>query len=125
MIGNKYLKGLFEFQDEDTTINQLLELLKSKDMKFINSLYEPIAIDNCTYEEINYLIKISALIDYYLQLHKIEVPSWLRDERLSFEKPYFYPKRLSDFEKVKLQYVNPSPFKARNVYFDLHGIERI
>lgn len=67
MIGNKYLKGLFEYLDEDTTINQLLELLKSKDMKFINSLYEPLDIDKCNDEEIKYLIKISALIDYYLQ----------------------------------------------------------
>ena len=125
MIGNKYIKGLFEYQDEDTTINQLLELLKSKDTKFINSLYEPLDIDDCDDEEIEYLIKISALIDYYMQLHKIEVPAWLRDERLRFEKPYFHSKRLTDFEKVKLQYINPSPFKARNVYFDLHGIERI
>ena len=125
MIGNKYLKGLFGHIDEDTTINQLLELLKSKNMKFINSLYEPIDIDNCNDEEIKFLIKISALIDYYLQLHKIEVPAWLRDERLRFEKPYYHSKRLTDFEKVKLQYINPSPFKARNVYFDLHGIERI
>jgi len=125
MIGNKYIKGLFEYQDEDTTINQLLELLKSKDTKLINSLYEPLDIDDCDDEEIEYLIKISALIDYYMQLHKIEVPAWLRDERLRFEKPYFHSKRLTDFEKVKLQYINPSPFKARNVYFDLHGIERI
>ena len=125
MIGNRYLKSLFEYPDEDTSINQLLELLKSKDTKLINSLYEPLDIDDCDDEEIEYLIKISALIDYYLQLHKLEVPDWLRDGRLRFEKPYFHSKRLTDFEKVKLQYINPSPFKARNVYFDLHGIERI
>ncbi len=33
--------------------------------------------------------------------------------------------RITDFEKVKLQYTNPGPFKARNVYFDLEGIERV
>ncbi len=125
MIGNKYLKDLFEYKDEDTSINQLLELLKSKDMKFINSLNNPIDIDNCNDEEIKYLTKVSALIDYYLQLHNIEVPDWLRDKRLSFEKPYYHSKRISDFEKLKLLYNNPSPFKARNVYFDLQGIERI
>lgn len=125
MIGNKYLRDLFEYPDEDTSINQLLELLKSKDMDFINSLYNPIDIDKCSEKEIKYLTKVSALIDYYLQLHGIEVPDWLRYERLRFNKPYFHPKRISDFEKVKLQYTNPSPFKARNVYFDLHGIERI
>ncbi|MFW6287178.1 MAG: hypothetical protein ACOC2J_00320, partial [bacterium] len=113
MIGNKYLKGLFEYPDEDTTINQLLELLKFKDIKFIDSLYEPIDIEKCNDEEIKFLTKISALIDYYLQLHKVEIPAWLRDERLMFEKPYYHSKRLSDFEKVKLQYINPSPFKIR------------
>ncbi len=76
-------------------------------------------------EEIKYLTKVSALIDYYLQLHNIEVPDWLRDNRLSFEKPYYHSKRISDFEKLKLLYNNPSPFKARNVYFDLQGIKRI
>ena len=125
MIGNKYLNDLFEYPDENTSINQLLELLKSKNMKFINSLYEPVDIGNCNDEETRYLTKVSALIDYYLQLYDMEVPDWLRDERLRFEKPYFYSKRISDFEKVKLQYSDPSPFKARNVYFDLDGIGRV
>lgn len=125
MIGNRYLRYLFEYPDEDTSINQLLEMLKSKDMKFINSLYKPVNIDNCNDEEIKYLTKISALIDYCLQLHNMDVPDWLRDKRLVFEKPYFHPKRITDFEKVKLQYTNPGPFKARNVYFDLRGIERV
>ena len=92
MIENKYLKDLFEYPDEDTSINQLLELLKSKDVDFINSLYNPIDIDKCDEKEIKYLIKVSALIDYHLQLHYIEVPDWLRDERLRFEKPYFHSK---------------------------------
>ena len=39
-----------------------------------------------------------------------------RDERLVFKEPYYYSKRLSDFEKVKLQFSNPAPFRRRNVY---------
>lgn len=125
MIGNKYLQNLFKYPDQDTSINQLLELLKSKDVGFLNSLYEPMDIESLNNEELKYLIKVSALIDYHLQLHDLEVPEWLRDERLRFEKPYFHSKRITDFEKVRLQYTNPSPFKARNVYFDLEGIGRI
>ncbi len=126
MIGNEYLQSLFEYPDEDTSFNQLLELLKSKDIEFIDTiLQQTVDIDLCDGDEIKYLIKASALIDYYLQLHGIEVPAWLRDEKLRFEKPYYHSKRISDFEKVKLQYTNPSPFRVRNVYFDLKGIERV
>lgn len=126
MIGNKYLDDLFNYSDEDTSINQLLELLKFKDKKLINSLYkEPVNLKLCTDKELKYLTKISALIDYYLQIHDMEVPNWLRDEILQFDRPYYHSRRLSDFQKLKLQYTNPSPFKRRNVYFDLEGIERI
>lgn len=126
MIGNRYLQDLFNYSDEDTSLNQLLELLKYKDMKFINSLNnETIDLNLCTDEELIYLTKISALIDYYLQIHNLEIPNWLRDERLQFARPYYHSKRISDFEKLKLQYTSTSPFKARNVYFDFDGIQRV
>ncbi|MDD2234122.1 MAG: hypothetical protein PHZ11_10710 [Desulfitobacteriaceae bacterium] len=125
MIGNNYLQVLFDFPDEDTSLNQLLELLKFKDLNFINSIKEPIKIDLCNDKEIQYLTKVSALIDYYLQIYGIEVPDWIRDEKLSFDKPYYHSKRISDFEKLRLQYTNPAPFRARNVYYDLQGIQRV
>ena len=125
MIGNKILQALCAYPDEDTSLNQLLELLKSKDMEFINSLNQPVDLDACDDKEIRYLTKASALIDYHLQIHNIAVPDWLRSEKLSFDKPYYHSKRISDFEKLKLQYTNPSPFRARNVYFDLNGITRV
>ncbi|MBP3039224.1 hypothetical protein J9303_06885 [Bacillaceae bacterium Marseille-Q3522] len=125
MIGNKYLQALFTYPDEDTSLNQLLEHLKSKDKKFINSLYEPVEIERCNEKEIKYLTIVSALIDYYLQIYELEVPYWLRDNKLSFDKPYYHSRRLSDFDKVKLLYSNPAPFRARNVYFDLDGIKRV
>jgi hypothetical protein len=86
---------------------------------------EPVDLDACDDKEIRYLTKASALIDYHLQIHNIAVPDWLRSEKLSFDKPYYHSKRISDFEKLKLQYTNPSPFRARNVYFDLNGITRV
>ncbi|GGB47561.1 hypothetical protein GCM10011409_26290 [Lentibacillus populi] len=125
MIGNNYLQSLFAYPDEDTGLNQLLELLNSKDKAFIKSLCTPVDISACNDAELKYLTKVSALIDYYLQIHGIDVPRWLRNEKLKFDKPYYFPKRISDFEKFKLQYTNPSPFRARNVYYDLNGIERI
>lgn len=125
MIGNKYLRELFESPDEDSALNQLLELLKSKNAKLMDSLDRPMDLNLCKDEEIIFLTKVVALVDYYLQLHGIKVPAWIRDEKLEFDRPYYHSQRLSDFEKFRLQYTNPSPFKTRNVYFDLKGIERI
>ncbi len=125
MIGNDYLQALFNYPDEDTGLNQLLELLTNKDMEFINSLKRPINLALCNENEITYLTKASALIDYHLQVLGLEVPDWLRDEKLAFDRPYYHSTRISDFEKLRFQFRSPAPFKARNVYFDLYGIKRV
>src|SRR5699024_3242565 len=109
MIGNKYIKKLFNYPDEDTSINELLELLKYKDLNFIDSLKEEdINLDLCTNDEIRYLTKVSSLIDYYFQIHELEIPKWIRDKRLQFNKPYYHSNRINDFEKLKLQIESPS-----------------
>ncbi|MFU7515528.1 hypothetical protein [Clostridium sp. HCS.1] len=126
MIGNKYLKELYNYNDRDTSINQLLEILKFKDKDFINSLYEEeVNIDLLNEKEKEFVIISVSLIDHFLQIYNLDVPNWIRDERLSFTFPYYYNRRLSDFEKVKLLFTNPSPFRLRNVYFDLNSIVRI
>ena len=125
MIGNKHLQEFYNYNDEDASLNQILELLKYKNTDFIDSLKKPIDIKLCNSGEINYLVKTSAIIDYYLQLHDIEVPQWIRNHKLKFKKPYYHSKRISDIEKIKLIYTNPAPFRARNVYFDLNGLERV
>ena len=126
MIGNKCLEGLFNYPDEDTSINQLLELLKYKDPNFICSIKkEYVNLNLCTHNEIRYLTIVSGLIDYYFQIHGLEIPEWIRDERLQFDRPYYIVKRINDFDKLKLQINNPSPFKIRNTYFDLDAIVRI
>ncbi|WP_047985853.1 hypothetical protein [Ornithinibacillus californiensis] len=125
MIGNSYLQSLFSYPDKDTSLNQMLELLKTKDREFIESLKTPIDVKRCSEEELTFLTIVSAVIDYYFQVNEIDVPSWLRMKELTFQKPYFYSRRINDFEKVKLMYTNPSPFRARNVYFDLNSLGRV
>ena len=82
-------------------------------------------MDLCTHDEIRYLTKISALIDYYFQVHELEIPRWIRDERLQFDRPYYHLKRINDFDRLKLQIESPAPFRRRNTYFDLDAIVRI
>ena len=125
MIGNNYLNSLYAYPDLDTSINQLLELLSTKDKRFLESLNVPLDINALEDDERHYLTIVSAIIDYHLQLYKMDVPSWLRSEALCFDKPYFHSKRISDFDRVKLQYTVPGPFRRRNVYMDPDGMKRI
>lgn len=125
MIGNSYLRELFQCPDRDASINQLLELIEHQDKDFIESLISPMELDTCSNEELQFMTIISALLDYKLQVHGVPVPAWIRDSRLCFAKPFYYTNRLSDFERVKLLYSCPAPFKARNVYFDLAGLIRV
>ena len=126
MIGNSFLFDLYSYNDEDTALNQLLEYLNFKDKIFINSLNrEAVELNKANKDEIIFLTKVSALIDYYLQLHKLIIPDWVRDKRLNFDKPFYYPKRIEDIDKLKLLISNPAPFRIRNVYFDLESIKRV
>lgn len=125
MIGNNYLQALFDYPDEDTSINQLLELLKTKDSEFLISLSEDLKLDLCNEEEIKFLTKVSGLIDYSLQKLNLDVPEWLRDDILSFDEPYYYSKRISDIDKIRLLSSCPAPFRLRNVYFDMKSIKRV
>ena len=96
------------------------------DKGFIESIFEyPVNLDNCNSKEIFFLTLTAAIIDYFFQINEIDIPEWIRDERLVFQEPYYYSKRLTDFEKIKLQFSNPAPFRRRNVYFELEGLQRI
>jgi hypothetical protein len=55
MIDNKYLKNLYDFPDVDPSINQLLELLASKDQAFLENLTVPLEIATLDEAERHYL----------------------------------------------------------------------
>ena len=126
MIGNSYLNSLYKYEDRDTSLNQLLDYMKSKDKGFLDSIFnEPVDLDTCDFDELFFLTISSAIMGYFFQINDIDIPEWIRDERLAFDTPYYYSKRLTDFEKVKLQFSNPAPFRRRNVYFELDGLQRV
>jgi len=55
MIDNQYLKNLYDFPDVDPSINQLLELLASKDQAFLENLTVPLEIATLDEAERHYL----------------------------------------------------------------------
>lgn len=126
MIGNKYLLELYDYDDRDMSFNQLAEYLNLDNKAFIDSLKdEQVDINTCNSKEIKFLTMASAIIDYYLQIKNIEVPSWLRNEKLRFKKPVWYTKRIDDIDKFKLSYQSPAPFKNRNIFLDINGLYRV
>lgn len=125
MIGNNYLSDLYQITDLDTSINQLLEWLHFEDTDFLKSLDVPLDLNVLTGDEQHFLTIMAAIIDYCLQLKNRPVPRWLRDDRLCFEPPYFHSKRLTDFEKVKIQCIVLGPLKARQVYIEPDGLKRV
>lgn len=126
MIGNKILEEFYEYPDRDTAISQLLELLHVNDRSFLKSISEcQPDLDSCNEKELEFLTVISALIDYFFRLKNLELPSWIRDLRLVFDEPFYYSKRGSDIDKLKILISAPGPFRVRNVYFDLNSISRM
>lgn len=126
MIGNEHLAELYHYDDLDSSFNQLADYLNSKNEEFIISLnIQPVNIDECSADEIDFLTMASAIIDYYLQINNIEVPSWVRDEQLIFKNPKWYTKRTDDIDKFKLFYQSPAPFKTRNIFLDISGLYRV
>lgn len=126
MIGNDYLLELYHYDDLDSSFNQLAEYLNSNNEAFVTSLkIQPVDITSCNNEEIEFLTMASAIIDYYLQIKNIEVPSWIRHSQLKFKNPKWYTKRIDDIDKFKILYQSPAPFKTRNIFLDINGIYRV
>ncbi len=124
MIGNKFMRSLFEEKDRDFAISELLEYLKFVDDTFINKI-KIVELENITEEERQFLTITSALIDFFLQKNDLEIPEWIRDSKLVFDEPHFYQQRIEDIDKIKLMINNPAPFRNRNIFFDLDSIKRV
>lgn len=126
MIGNKILNELYSYHDRDTALNQLLEMLKFSDSRFINSLSNEVPdLSKLNDDEFHFVVIVSALVDYCYTEKGIKVPGWINSKKLRFSEPFFYQKRITELEKSELLLTSPNSFKQKNVYFDLHSLKRV
>ena len=126
MIGNKDLMELYSYKDRDTSINQLLELLKTPNMEFVKNLHDfQLDINKLSEDEKVFLTIAATLIDYVLSKHNLTLPKWVNDSELKFTEKFFYSKRISREERLRLLNSAPESFRKRNVFFDLNSITRI
>ena len=126
MIGNKILDSLYEFNDVSSSLNQLCDLINTapKEITRILNVQLP-NLEKLTKEETRFITILASVIDYKLQELSIEVPNWLRDERLILSEPFYLDKRLDDLDKLKLFIKSTGPFRNRNVFIAVEGLTRV
>lgn len=91
MIKNEYLKDLYMYGDRDIALNQLMKYFHMKDKGFIYSIStEYPCLEECTKDEIKFLTSASALIGYYMQVNNLDMPSWIKDSKLSSNGSIYY-----------------------------------
>lgn len=122
MTGNRLLDYLLSIGDDNTSICELLELIK-KDENYVLSLCNDGVpnFDNLDEIRILSIAKLCAILDYKLGLKRL--PSWVCDKRLYYDKPV-YIGRMDDFTKVKVFIFAPQAFLSRNIYFNIDGLKR-
>lgn len=99
MIKNEYLKKLYMYNDRDIALSQLIEYFSIKDEEFVDSIMNDFPdLEECTKEEFEFLTAASAIIDYFMQINNLNVPSWVRDSRLNFDFSIYCNNNLNKFK---------------------------
>lgn len=126
MIGNNYINTLYQCDDENLALNDLLNKLNKLKGDFIEYMENNVVeIDKLTDLEKTFVTKIACLIEYFYIQKDIQVPDWIIDERLCLAEPYVYGAREKDINFLKAILLAPPVFKSKNVYFDLNSLIRI
>lgn len=138
MTGNELLDYLLKL-DDDTSICELLELIRSNKENVIELVNKSNpSIDFNDKDLVIRVIKICTILEFKIGKLSLAVyrafcgnpngddilPSCLFDERLHLDKPLFVGKHLDEFTRARMFLLAPQAFLNRNVYFDLNGLER-
>lgn len=123
MTGNKLLDYLLDVGDDNSSICELLELIK-RDEDYVIDLCKDGGIPNL--DELNenttlLVAKLCAILDYKIGLKRL--PSWVCDKRLYYDNP-IYVGRMDDFTRAKVFIFAPQAFLSRNIYFNIDGLKR-
>lgn len=91
MINNKYLDTLYSYNDRDLSLTELIRYMREDEDNLLASLVNyDLDLDDCTESEIEFLLEVNGIIQYFLKRNNTEKPNWLSDERLSFNNESLY-----------------------------------
>lgn len=123
MTGNRLIDYLLSFNDDDTSVCELLEQLKRNECDIIELCKESTPnLDSIDEGSILSIAKFCTILEYKVGLHRL--PSWVSDGRLYCKKALYIGSRLDDFTIAKMFLFAPQAFLNRNIYFNLEGLER-
>ncbi|MEN8906599.1 MAG: hypothetical protein ABF289_11630 [Clostridiales bacterium] len=126
MIGDKYFMSLYNFNDENFAINELLNKLTELSDDFVNYINKTkITPENLNESEKIFLTKLTCLIEYFFRKDNLPIPSWVQDDSFTLKKPFVFGARKKDIWYLKTILNAPTVFKSRNVYFDLNSLVRV
>lgn len=126
MIGDNFFRTLYEFEDENFAINELLNKLTDLSEDFISYIKNvKINKSDLTENEKNFLTKLTCLIEYFFIENNLAIPSWVQDDLYKLDDPFVFGARKKDIWYLKTILNAPTVFKSRNVYFDLSSLVRV
>lgn len=124
MTGNRLIDYLLSFNDDNTSVCELLEQLKRDQCGVIELFKETNPnLDSLDEKSILSVAKFCTILEYKVGIKNL--PSWAMDKRLYYSKAIYVGDRLDDFTIVKMFLFAPQAFLNRNIYFNLDGLERV
>ena len=73
------------YNDRNLALNQLIEMSLKDEYALRDMIKEPLVIEDCTRNELEFLKSASALIYYILKEKEIDIPDWIKDSRLEVD----------------------------------------
>ena len=121
MITNNYLRKLFEYDDRDIILCQILEYVRVKDSTFFYKISLEPQEELLSEEERYFLVCLAVLVKYKSSTY----PGWMDKKHLMYDAPVFYNKKHITQQQMQELVINaPDAFKKHNLYFLLEGLER-
>lgn len=112
---------IIKAEDFNFALTNLLIDLYSPDYEknFAELSFDPAQIDYLTWEELDKLTKLAAVIEYVGNRQpKATLYEWITSDQLKLQEPYTPGVEKGSFQRIRRIISAPREFSLRNVFFD-------
>ena len=112
------------YDDISFTILQIIDDFNSDPKKFADLIKQDSR--KISQEEYSDNLKVVvALVDHLLQSSGLDIPNWIRSDEFRVNEALYLSRTRNSFDVARLIAHTPAPFKARNIYIEPSGLERV